>query len=163
MGGQGALLSQERKETLEAPRRLAHADCRRVCSGSREPWLSWPDPAAAGVMPVSPASHRGRSMPPQPQGSSVQRSTSRAAIFAGSRPTASRLAHLRPRLMSNAENTAGKQRGRPFPKGQSGNPAGKPKGTRNAPTLALETLLDGQARFSRPKIHKALWNSIHRP
>jgi hypothetical protein len=32
-----------------------------------------------------------------------------------------------------------------FKPGQSGNPAGKPKGTRNATTLALETLLDGQA------------------
>jgi hypothetical protein len=29
--------------------------------------------------------------------------------------------------------------------GRSGNPAGKLKGTRNATTLALETLLDGQA------------------
>jgi hypothetical protein len=32
-----------------------------------------------------------------------------------------------------------------FKPGQSGNPAGKPKGTRNATTLALEVLLDGQA------------------
>ena len=32
-----------------------------------------------------------------------------------------------------------------FKPGQSGNPAGKPKGTRNATTLALEILLDGQA------------------
>jgi Family of unknown function (DUF5681) len=32
-----------------------------------------------------------------------------------------------------------------FKKGQSGNPAGKAKGTRNATTLALEALLDGQA------------------
>jgi hypothetical protein len=32
-----------------------------------------------------------------------------------------------------------------FKPGQSGNPAGKPRGTRNATTLALETLLDGQA------------------
>jgi hypothetical protein len=47
-------------------------------------------------------------------------------------------------LMS-AENTAGKQRGRPFQKGQSGNPAGRPNGSRNATTIALETLLDGQA------------------
>ena len=47
-------------------------------------------------------------------------------------------------LMS-AENTAGKQRGRPFQKGQSGNPDGRPKGSRNATTIALETLLDGQA------------------
>ena len=44
----------------------------------------------------------------------------------------------------SAENTAGKQRGRPFQKGQSGNLDGRPKGSRNATTLALETLLDGQ-------------------
>jgi hypothetical protein len=47
--------------------------------------------------------------------------------------------------MSNAENTAGKQRGKPFQKGQSGNPEGRPRGSRNATTIALETLLDGQA------------------
>jgi hypothetical protein len=35
--------------------------------------------------------------------------------------------------------------GKPFQKGQSGNPDGRPKGSRNATTLALETLLDGQA------------------
>jgi len=33
-----------------------------------------------------------------------------------------------------------------FQKGQSGNPAGKAKGTRNAATVALESLLDGQAQ-----------------
>jgi hypothetical protein len=43
------------------------------------------------------------------------------------------------------DNTAGEQRGRPFQKGQSGNPDGRPKGSRNATTIALETLLDGQA------------------
>jgi hypothetical protein len=32
-----------------------------------------------------------------------------------------------------------------FRPGQSGNPAGKPKGARNATTIALESLLDGQA------------------
>jgi hypothetical protein len=37
------------------------------------------------------------------------------------------------------------RRGR-FKPGQSGNPAGKAKGTRNAATLALEALLDGQAQ-----------------
>ena len=45
----------------------------------------------------------------------------------------------------SAENTAGKQRGRPFQKGQSGNPDGRPNGSRNATTIALRTLLDGQA------------------
>jgi Family of unknown function (DUF5681) len=33
----------------------------------------------------------------------------------------------------------------PFEPGQSGNPAGKPKGTRNKTTLAVEALLDGEA------------------
>ena len=47
--------------------------------------------------------------------------------------------------MDNAANTAKKQRGRPFVKGQSGNPAGKPKGTRHAATLAAESLLDGES------------------
>lgn len=47
--------------------------------------------------------------------------------------------------MAGADDTVGKQRGRPFEKGQSGNPAGRPKGSRNATTIALENLLDGQA------------------
>ena len=42
------------------------------------------------------------------------------------------------------ENTGKKQAGH-FTKGQSGNPDGRPKGSRNATTIALETLLDGQA------------------
>jgi Family of unknown function (DUF5681) len=43
-----------------------------------------------------------------------------------------------------ADNTAEIQRGRPFEKGVSGNPTGRPRGSRNATTLALEALLDGQ-------------------
>ena len=43
------------------------------------------------------------------------------------------------------ENTAGKQRGQPFKPGKSGNPAGKPKGSRNATTRAMEALLDGES------------------
>src|ERR1700738_2733649 len=43
------------------------------------------------------------------------------------------------------ENTAGKQRGKPFKPGKSGNPAGKPKGSRNATTRAMEALLDGES------------------
>src|SRR5215813_10627085 len=57
----------------------------------------------------------------------------------------------RSRLM--AENTAAKQRGKPFQKGQSGNPDGRPRGSRNATTLALESLLDGQAQALT---HKAI-------
>ena len=44
-----------------------------------------------------------------------------------------------------AENSAKKQRGKPFKKGQSGNPKGKPKGARHKITLAAEVLLDGEA------------------
>ena len=44
-----------------------------------------------------------------------------------------------------AENTAGKQRGQPFRKGQSGNPRGRPAGARNAATVIAEQLLDGEA------------------
>jgi Family of unknown function (DUF5681) len=45
----------------------------------------------------------------------------------------------------SADKTAREQRGRPFPKGQSGNPSGRPQGSRNKATLALEALMDGQA------------------
>jgi len=44
-----------------------------------------------------------------------------------------------------AETTAGQQRGKPFPKGQSGNPSGRPVGARNKTSLAVEALLDGEA------------------
>ena len=43
-----------------------------------------------------------------------------------------------------AVNTAEKQRGRSFKAGQSGNPAGRPKGSRNKATLAAEDLLEGE-------------------
>jgi hypothetical protein len=43
------------------------------------------------------------------------------------------------------ENSAGNQRGRPFRKGRSGNPAGKPKGARHKTTLLAERLLQDDA------------------
>jgi hypothetical protein len=39
----------------------------------------------------------------------------------------------------------GKTQGTRFTPGQSGNPAGKPKGTRNATTVAMEALMDGES------------------
>ncbi len=46
--------------------------------------------------------------------------------------------------MTRAAKTAKKQ-GRPFKKGKSGNPAGRPQGSRNKATLAMERLLNGEA------------------
>jgi hypothetical protein len=49
--------------------------------------------------------------------------------------------------MSKAESAAKIPRGpgRPFKKGQSGNPAARPIGSRHKTTLAMESLLDGEA------------------
>jgi hypothetical protein len=44
-----------------------------------------------------------------------------------------------------AENSAGKQRGVPFQKGQSGNPSGKPKGVRDKITVLTEKLMQDDA------------------
>jgi hypothetical protein len=56
-----------------------------------------------------------------------------------------------------AENTDQIQRGKPFEKGQSGNPAGKPRGARHKATLAAEALLDGEVeRLTRKAIERAL-------
>ena len=56
-----------------------------------------------------------------------------------------------------ADNTARKQRrGRPFSKGASGNPGGRPAGTRNKALLAIEALLDGEAEaITRMAVKKA--------
>ena len=44
-----------------------------------------------------------------------------------------------------AGNAAGKKRGRPFPKGTSGNPAGKLPGTKHHATRMAENLMEGAA------------------
>jgi hypothetical protein len=58
--------------------------------------------------------------------------------------------------MSTAK-TAKNQRGRPFPKGKSGNPDGRPQGSRNKATIAALELLEGEAeKLSRKDISLAL-------
>jgi hypothetical protein len=52
---------------------------------------------------------------------------------------------------------AGQNQGGRFRKGQSGNPAGKPKGARHRATRAAESLLDGEAEaLTRKAIERAL-------
>lgn len=51
-----------------------------------------------------------------------------------------------------AENAAGIQRGKPFKPGQSGNPAGKPPGTKNRATVLAQALFDGEAETLTRKI-----------
>ena len=50
------------------------------------------------------------------------------------------------------EITAGKQRGKPFKPGQSGNPAGKPKGAKNKATVLAQSLFEGEAETLIRKI-----------
>ena len=47
-------------------------------------------------------------------------------------------------MTEDAAKTAPKQRGRPFQKGQSGNPNGRPAGSRNKASLLLAELIDGE-------------------
>ena len=57
----------------------------------------------------------------------------------------------------SADHTARKQRGKPFKRGQSGNPAGRPKGLRNKATMAALALLDGEAEaLTRKAVEAAL-------
>ena len=45
----------------------------------------------------------------------------------------------------STDKTVGKQRGKPFEKGRSGNPNGRPEGSRNKATILAQALFDGQA------------------
>ena len=62
--------------------------------------------------------------------------------------------------MTNPENTGRDQAGR-WRKGASGNRAGKPRGTRHKATLAVETLLEGEAEaLSRKAVDLALKGDV---
>ena len=48
------------------------------------------------------------------------------------------------------DNSPGQVRGRPFLKGQSGNPAGRPFGSRNKATMAAQKVADRRGRDLDP-------------
>lgn len=63
--------------------------------------------------------------------------------------------------MSNSKTEIPKTRGRPFARGQSGNPAGKPRGTRHGATLMAEALMqDASEALVQKFIAKALDGSM---
>jgi hypothetical protein len=63
--------------------------------------------------------------------------------------------------MSDSETEIPKPRGRPFEKGQSGNPAGKPCGTRNRSTRMAEALMaDASEALAQTFIAQALGGSL---
>lgn len=64
-------------------------------------------------------------------------------------------------MSSTAIDNAEKPRGRPFRRGAIANPRGRPKGSRNKATLAIEVLLDGEAEaLTRKAIELALSGDI---
>ena len=59
--------------------------------------------------------------------------------------------------LQKTAKTASRGRGRPFQKGWSGNPAGRPRGSTNRATRAAEMLLDGEAAaLTRKAVELAL-------
>jgi Family of unknown function (DUF5681) len=60
-------------------------------------------------------------------------------------------------LAAEMTANAGPKQGGRFQKGQSGNPAGKPKGARHKTTMMVEALLEGQAEsITQTAIRKAI-------
>jgi hypothetical protein len=65
-------------------------------------------------------------------------------------------------MAKSGETTAGQQRrGRPFPKGASGNPAGRPPGARHKTTVMLEQLMiDDAERVMKRVVQAALQGNM---
>ncbi|MGY8683338.1 DUF5681 domain-containing protein [Bradyrhizobium sp. UFLA05-153] len=62
-----------------------------------------------------------------------------------------------PQATQMGPDPAGRKQDGRFAKGRSGNPVGRPRGSRNVVTLACETLLDGQAQaLTQKAIDQAL-------
>src|SRR5262245_58141877 len=59
--------------------------------------------------------------------------------------------------LGSTDKTVPKQL-KPFRPGQSGNPQGRPRGSRNATTIAIESLLDGQAKALTQKAVDLAWS-----
>ena len=85
-----------------------------------------------------------------------------AAVFRAQCSWTSRISAEQARSMADnpveeQQKQRGRSRGRPFEKGRSGNPAGRPPGTGKRATQAMQLLLDGEAQaLTRKAVELAL-------
>ncbi|MBU4236654.1 MAG: hypothetical protein KKI01_10045 [Proteobacteria bacterium] len=64
-------------------------------------------------------------------------------------------------MTNSADKTNQKQRGKPFQKGVSGNPSGRPQGSRSKATIATLSLLEGESEaLTRKAVELALDGDI---